>query len=122
MKQDSEETADTLDKKLAKYLAEEGLTSLDPSVLDRQLERLFFTFTRDFLKYQIFFDDYSTLCEKLLIVLQDKEKRRGSDLFSICNYGAELSWYIRNNPARAADFLDIMLRYYREHSPDTPTK
>lgn len=115
MKKSYERAAEALDKKLAKYLANEGITSLDLNVSEKQLEKLFLVFTKDFLEYQIFFDDYSTLCEKLLVALRDTKNRINSDLYTIFHYGAELSWYIRNEPVRGAHFLEILLNYYKEN-------
>jgi hypothetical protein len=59
-----------------------------------------------------------TLCEKLLVVLYNKKDGGNSDLFMIFHYGAELSWYIRNEPARAAEFLQIVLDFYKKKTSE----
>ncbi len=116
MKKNYEEATNALDQKLAEYLEKEGISSLDLNVTEEQLEKLFFVFTKDFLEYQIFFDEYSTLCEKLMIVLRDIPKSNYSCLYSICVYGAELNWYIRNEPSRAAEFLQTILDFYKKNT------
>ena len=113
MEQKYEEVLEELNKRLTSYLRKEGLTSVTESS-EKDLKRLVFAFIKDFLEYQLSFDDFSSLCEQILIELQDRSDRRDSDLFSICNYGAELNWYIRNEPVRAADFLETILEWYRE--------
>ncbi len=110
MKQNYEKAAEALEKKLAGYLKKGKLTSL-PEASEEQIKKLLLKFIDDFLKYQLFFDDFSSLCEKLLEVLQNKKPHADSDLFMICHYGAELSWYIRNEPARAAEFLEKIFEY-----------
>lgn len=94
-------------QKLDEYL-KDGLGSIDCTISDQELERLFVKCTRDFLTYELSFDDYSSLCEKMLIMLQNKGGHQ-VDLYSLLHYGAELSWYIRNNPSRAASFLERIL-------------
>ncbi|OGJ37363.1 MAG: hypothetical protein A2182_04340 [Candidatus Pacebacteria bacterium RIFOXYA1_FULL_38_18] len=119
MKQHYEKAAVALEKRLAEYLKKEKLISI-AEVSEEQIKKLLLTFIKDFLKYQLFFDDFSSLCEKLLEVLQNKKPHTDSDLFMICHYGAELSWYIRNEPARAVEFLETMLNYY--HKNDSSKK
>lgn len=114
MKQYYEERAEALDKRLTIYLSNEGLISVEESS-EMQLKSLLFAFIKDFLDHQLPFDDLSSFCEKVFIALRDIPDRKDSDLFSICNYGAELNWYIRNEPIRAADFLETILEWYREH-------
>lgn len=116
MKQNYKKAVEALNKKLAKYLKKEGLTSLNVNVSEKQLEKLFFSFTEDFINYQLSFDDFSSLCEELSKVFWNKKNTHNSDLFSICDLGFELSWYIRNEPARAAEFLETMLDYYHENN------
>lgn len=115
MKKNYERTAEALDKKLAKYLEKEGISSLDITTSEDSLKRLLADFIKDFLDYQLFFDDFSSLCEKLLVVLQNKKNGADSNLFMICHYGAELSWYIRNEPERAASFLRTILDFYSQN-------
>ena len=102
-------------KKLIKYLKTEGITILDAETTENQLKKLLAIFVNDFINYKLFFDDFSSLCEKILVVLQNKKARSDPDFFMICHYGAELSWYIRNEPARAGHFLERILEYYRNY-------
>lgn len=105
-----------LDKKLEKYLELENIVVLDIKTTDRKIENLLLVFVEDFLSYKLFLDDFSSLCEKMLGVLQNKKKDVDSDLFMICHYGAELSWYIRNEPSKAASFMESILKYYENSS------
>lgn len=114
MKQYYEVRAELLDKRLNSYLSEEGLVSVEEAS-ETQLKNLVFAFIKDFLDHQLSFDDLSSLCQEIFVVLQNKPDREDSDLFSMCNYGAELNWYIRNEPVRAADFLETILEWYREN-------
>lgn len=115
MKKNYERAAEALDKKLSKYLEKEGISSLDITTSEASLKRLLADFIKDFLDYQLFFDDFSSLCEKLLVVLQNQKNGADSNLFMICHYGAELSWYIRNEPERAATFLRTILDFYNKN-------
>jgi hypothetical protein len=114
MKKYYEVRAEALDKRLTSYLSKEGLVSIEVAS-EEQLKSLVIDFVKDFLNHQLTFDDLSSLCEKVFVVLQEKPDRKDSNLFSMCNYGAELNWYIRNEPVRAADFLETILEWYREH-------
>lgn len=111
MKKDYDRVAKALDEKLATYLEKSDITSLDTKLTDTKLRFLLLIFTKDFTESKLSFDDYSSLCEKLLGVLQNKKDGTDSDLFMICHYGAELSWYIRNEPVRAGNFLQKVLDY-----------
>lgn len=115
MKQYYEGRAEVLDKKLNSYLGKRGLISVEEAS-ETQLKSLLSVFIKDFLKHQLSLDDFSSLCGETFVVLQNKSDRKDSTLFSICNYGAELSWYIRNEPIRAADFMETILEWYRENS------
>lgn len=114
MEQKYEEVLEALNKRLTSYLRKEDLTSVTESS-EKDLKRLVFAFIKDFLEYQLSFDDFSSLCEQILIELRNRPDRKDSDLFSMCNYGAELNWYIRNEPVRAGDFLETILEWHREH-------
>lgn len=115
MKKNYERAAEALDHKLAKYLEKVGISNLDANTPEQTLKWLLAVFVKDFLDYQLFFDDFSSLCEKLLVVLQNKKNESDSDLFMICHYGAELSWYIRNEPERAANFMQTILNFYEKN-------
>jgi hypothetical protein len=112
MKQSYQEAAEDLNKKLTYYLSREGLTSIE-AASEKQLEDLLSAYIKDFLNYQLFFDDFSSLCEQNLSVLQNRTGENDTDLFWICHYGAELSWYIRNEPIRAGHFLERILEWYK---------
>ena len=114
MKFDYKQTELDLNSKLAGYLADEGLEDLDAQVSDTHFKRLLAAFVTDFIEYQLSFDDFSSLCEKLLGVLQNKAEKADSDLFMACHFGAELNWYARNDPSRVGGFLEEIMEYYKQ--------
>ncbi len=101
-----------LNEKLREYLKAEGLIVLDSRITTIQLKNVVLRFVDDFLNYNLSFDNLSLLFEKVLEALQKSETKGDSELFTICHYGAELNWYIRNDPGTATRFLEIIVYYY----------
>lgn len=116
MKKQYKKDIKALNKKLKQYLKSEGIRTLDAKVPNNQLKNLLLLFIGDFLNYNLFFDEFSSLCEEILVVLYNRETGDRSDLFMICHYGTELNWYIRNEPSRAAEFLQAILDFYKKNT------
>lgn len=116
MTHDYQRAQEILEDKFASYLRAHGLSDLEKNTTVGQLEPVFLKFVEDYLEYRLTFDDFSTLCEQLLMVLRNKGNAFESELFSVSHYGAELSWYVRNDPLRAGEFLEIIIDYYTSHA------
>ena len=107
--------SDTITKKLFfSYLRKTNIKSLK-HLLDNQNYISFFkTITQDFLNEKLDTDDFSVLLEKLWIVLSKNKNTKDDKITFTCLLGAELEWYLRNDPVKAGEFLKQILDFYNK--------
>jgi hypothetical protein len=92
-----------------RYLSDTDRDSIE-SLRKSDIEKIARSAYSDFINETLSFDLFSSICEKLFQRLVVLKVEKGK-LFEVLNKGTELSWYIRNDPERAAAFLKRIKDY-----------
>jgi len=95
------------------YLKKIGVKSKKDLIDSQNHTTLFKVLTNDFLEQKLDTDDYSILLEKFWAILSDNPNTRDQKITSIALLGAELEWYLRNDPIKAGEFLKQVLDFYK---------
>ena len=105
---------DTKTKKLfLSYLSKSNIKSVEELVDNQNYIIYFKTTTKNFLEHKLDTDDYSILLEKLWAILSGNPNTRDQKITDIALLGAELEWYLRNDPIKAGEFLNEVLNFYK---------
>ena len=102
---------------IAAYSSRLGFNCLGPQTMAHEVEGIFVLFFEDYLKYNLSVDTMSSLCEQLFELTKRTEAiklTKDEDIDDILILGAEVSWYVRNDPLRAAQFLLEMQSYHEQ--------
>ena len=90
------------------YTSQAGIDISVNKLTDQQGIILFNLILKDYKTGKISVDNLSTLCE-----LMYGKFSTGSDIYDLLLNGAEIEWYIRNEPAIAADFICDLLTFFK---------
>lgn len=81
----------------------------------QEMESVFFVARKDFFDYKISTDQFSSICEELLIITHKNVDLATSNLSTAIEAGAELSWYIRQRPRDDEKQLLYFLQYIHDY-------
>ncbi|MGI5827554.1 MAG: hypothetical protein ACOX6V_00865 [Patescibacteria group bacterium] len=94
------------------YLEQLKLKGMD-ELTSNTFQELFWVTTEDFIDMKLDLDEYSSLLEKMWTYSWDEPAIKDSKVADMCLLGAELSWYVRNDPKTAGDYLNEILEFYK---------
>jgi len=114
MKKNISTELDRLEQLLNLYLIKAGLNNNKTLFPDSDGEKLFKIIVQDYVTGTISVDDLSTLCELFYSKLD-----RQSDLYSLLLMGAEVEWYIRHKPQKAANTIEDLIKTFSKESLET---
>lgn len=82
------------------------------STLD--FEKTFVSIAEDLENKKISIDDFSFLCGKLLLILEENDSIQGEKLEEFLLMGDDSEWYIKHNPQKGSEIIDSVLAYAKE--------
>jgi len=94
------------------YLEQLNLKEVD-ELTSNTFQELFWVTTEDFIDMKLDLDEYSSLLEKMWTYSWNEPAIKDSKVVDMCLLGAELSWYVRNDPKTAGDYLNEILEFYK---------
>lgn len=113
-------TVEQLESLLEACLQRAGVSREAQPMREREAKQVFNVFFEDYLAYHLSVDTMSSLCEQLsnrLMIDEALTTFRGTDILGILLLGAEISWYIRNDPPKAADLLEEVRAFHKRQQP-----
>lgn len=93
---------------LLSYTTKIGIDSKANKLSEKMGKELFNVIVKDYKDGLISVDELSALCE----LMYDKFDF-SSETYTLLSNGAEIEWYIRNEPKIASDFIEDILNFFK---------
>jgi len=93
------------------YLGKARLENLKST---SDFEKTFLVIVEDYKSKKLSLDDFSFLCGKLLLILEETENERAGKLEEFLLMGDDAEWYMKHDPQKGSEIIENIFTFTRD--------